>query len=52
MNDMVELKERLEHGPAFVALKGKQQQDLPFEVQSRLHSEGRYGDYELFSVIH
>lgn len=52
VNDTGELKERLEHGPAFVALKGKQQQDLPFEVQSRLHSEGRYGDYELFAVIH
>lgn len=52
VNDMVELKKRLENGPAIVALKGKQRQDLPIEVQSRMHSVGRYGDYELFSVIH
>lgn len=50
-NDMVELKARLEHGRAFVALKEKQQQDLPSEVQSKLHSEGHYGNYELYSVI-
>lgn len=50
VSDMVELKKRLEHVRAFVALKEKQQQDLPFEVQSKLNSEGRYGSYELYSV--
>lgn len=51
VNDMEELKERLDHGPAFVALKDKQKRNLPFELQSRLSRQGRYGDYELYSVM-
>lgn len=44
------LVERLNQSPAIVALRPRQFNSLPPELQARLHNEGFYNEYRLFSV--
>ena len=50
IKDASALDARLKQSPAFVALMSGQLESLPKELQAKLHNEGAYNGFELFSV--
>ena len=48
--DAASLAKRLDQSPAFVALRSRQFNNLPPDLQARLHKEGFYNEYQLLSV--
>ncbi len=46
----IELAERLNQLPAFVALRPRQLNSLPLDLQARLRKEGFYNEYQLLSL--
>ena len=59
LNDMAELAERLRsidasnsgRGKVFVALRDRQDRELPRELRERLHFQGRFDVYELYELF-
>lgn len=49
--DVNQLAKRLNKSPAFVALRPRQLNSLPPELQVRLHKEGFYNEYLLLSLL-